>query len=143
MKIMSVFIDTSAWAAIVDENDKHHQEAVNYFTYLIVNKITIVTNNVIVDETIDYLKSEFGVDTAKKFNEIVNESIINVKLRMDWISRRERKLALNSFLKDKTSDLGLRYYYILATLKKKKIDIIFTLDDKLKNFELPVMPQNI
>ncbi len=143
MKIMSVFVDTSAWVAIIDENNKYHRESVNYFTYLLGNKITIVTNNVIIDETINYIKKEFGIETAKKFNEIINESIINVKLRMDWISRRERKLALNSFLKDKTSALELRYFYISGTLKRKKIDIIFTLDSKLKDFELPVMPQNI
>ncbi len=143
MKIMSVFVDTSAWIAIIDENNKYHTQAVNYFTSLLGNKITIVTNNVIIDETIDYLKKEFGIETARKFNEIVNESIINVKLRMDWISRRERKMALNSFLKNKSNDLELRYFYISGTIKRKKVDIIFTLDSKLKSLELPLMPQNI
>ncbi len=141
MKSMSVFVDTTAWVTIIDKNNDYHKEVVNYFNYLLGNKITIVTNNVIIDETINYIKMEFGIEKAKKFNEIINESIINVKLRMDWISRRERRIALNSFLKDKTSGLDLRYSFISATLKKKKIDIIFTLDDKLKIFELPIMPQ--
>ena len=142
MKIMSVFVDTTAWVAIIDKNNDYHEEAVSYFTYLLGNKITIVTNNVIIDETITYLKMEFGIDKAKKFNEIINESIITVKLRMDWISRRERKIAINSFLKDKTSGLDLHYFYISSTLKRKKIDIIFSLDEKLKSFKLPIMPQN-
>jgi predicted nucleic acid-binding protein len=141
MKIMSVFVDTSAWIAIIDEENEFHTEAVEYFTYLLSSKITIVTNNMVLDETIDQLKINFGVDTAKKFNEIINESIINVKLRMDWISRRERKLALDSFLKDKSSELSLRYFYIAGTVKRKKVDILFTLDKELAHLGLPIMPQ--
>jgi predicted nucleic acid-binding protein len=143
MKIMSVFVDTSAWLAIIDEKNEYHKEVVEYFTYLLGSKITMVTNNIVIDETIDHLKSVFGIETAKKFNEIINESTINVKLRMDWISRRERKLALDSFLKDKTGNLSLRYFYIYGSVRRKKIDILFTLDQQLKHLGLPIMPQKM
>jgi predicted nucleic acid-binding protein len=101
-----------------------------------------VTSNVVIDETLTALKINFGNEFAQKFFEIIDESVLSINLKVDWISRRIRRNALNNFLKTGASQLQLRHYYINESLKRKKIDIVFSYDQDLKAFDFPVMPQN-
>ncbi len=141
MKIMTSFIDTSAWLAIVDKNDPQHEMATAYFRNLIENDAKIITNNIIIDETVNHIKVNLGNDLARRFLSIIEESILTINLRSDWISRRVRKNGLNFCLKSNDKELELRHYFIRETLKRKRVDIVFSFDRKLKSFGLPLVPQ--
>ena len=137
-----VFIDTSAWIAILDDKKSNHSEARIYFDRLLAQSSRIVTNNFIVDETIALLKGKFSSDFAKQFLAIINESVLSVTLRVDWISRRNRRIALDNFFKTSNVNLSLKHFYIYESLKRKKVDFVFSYDEHLKHFDIPVMPQN-
>lgn len=140
MKIMTCFIDTSAWLAILDKSDPHHNDARNYFEQLLEKDTKLVTNNIAIDETINQLKIKSGAETARQFYNVIDESILTIQLRMDWISRRIRKNAVNHFLKSKEHELHLRHFFIFETIKRKHVDIIFTFDRAFRLFDLPLMP---
>ncbi len=141
MKIMTTFIDTSAWLAIVDANNPEHLRAKRYFEYLLERDAKLVTNNIVIDETLDALKQIQGVELSAKFNQIMEEALLTIKLRMDWISRRVRRNAINNFLRSTNPSLHMRHFFIKETLKRKKVDIIFSFDEALSEFNLPLMPQ--
>ncbi len=141
MKILTCFIDSSAWVAIVDPGAPNHQKATSYFTHLLESDAKLVTNNIVVDEALDQLKQRFDADFVTRFMKIIDESMLTINLRMDWISRRIRRAALNNFLRSNNKDLTLRYFYIKETLKRKKVDIIFSFDRTLEEFNIPVLPQ--
>ncbi|NOX90597.1 MAG: hypothetical protein GXO77_16450 [Calditrichaeota bacterium] len=141
MKIMTCFIDSSAWIAIIDGQDPNHQKAKQFFEYLLERDAKLVTNNYIIDETLDELKRRFDVDLSLKFMKIIDEAMLTINLRMDWISRRIRRSALNNFLRSNNKDLKLKHFYIKESIKRKKVDIIFSFDQNLNEFNLPVMPQ--
>jgi len=140
MKIMTCFVDASAWLAILDKSDPHHQDARKYFEQLLEKDSKLVTNNIAIDETINRLKMKSGAEMAREFYNIIDESILTINLRMDWISRRIRKNALNHFLKSKEGDLQLRHFLIFETIKRKRVDIVFTFDRAFRLFDLPLMP---
>ena len=141
MKIMTAFIDSSAWLAIIDADHVHHLKAKEYFEYLLERDAKLVTNNVVIDETLDALKKLRGVELSVKFMQIIDEALLTIKLRMDWISRRVRRNAINNFLRSTNPNLHMRHFFIKETLKRKKVDIIFSFDQTLSEFNLPLMPQ--
>ena len=141
MKIMTCFVDSSAWVALVDSTNPKHAAAKAYFENLLDNNAKIITNNTVLDEAVMELSLSINKKTAQKFMQIIDESIITIHLRMDWISRRVRKQVLNQFLKSESTDLELRHFYILETLRRKNADIIFTFDQRLKETGFPLMPQ--
>lgn len=137
----TVFIDVSAWLAIVDAKNVHSEIAREYFTHLLSQSARPVTNNVVVDEVLQELKTKNDSQAAKRFLSVLDESALSVNLRVDWISRRIRRIALDNFFKSKNENLKIRHFYINESLKRKKADLIFSFDENLKYFDFPVMPQ--
>lgn len=137
-----VFIDSSAWIAILDETNTNNRIARDYYKKLLEQNARLITNTFVIDESLSFLKSGFGNNFAQNFLEIVDESVLTVNLKVDWISRRVRRNAINSFLKT-SNNLQIRHYYIFESLKRKKVDIVFSFDEHLKTFDFPVMPQNV
>ncbi|MBN2424883.1 MAG: PIN domain-containing protein [Calditrichaceae bacterium] len=140
MKIMTCFIDTSAWIAIVDKDDPNHQKSSEYLEQILQKNAKIITNNVVLDETIDSIKIKSGRKLAEDFSTIIDESILTINLRMDWVSRRMRRNALLNYLKSSSKELKLRHFFIIETIKKKKIDIIFSFDPAWKSYDMAVAP---
>ncbi len=140
---MTCFIDTSAWMAIIDKNHEHHNQAQQYFEELLDKNAKIVSNNQIIDETVNNIRNAFNAKKAREYLNIIDESIMTINLRMDWISRRVRRNALNQLLKTGESNLELKHFFIQETIKRKKVDVIFSFDARLKYFGLPLMPPEI
>lgn len=136
-----VFLDASAWIAVLDEKDKNYSSARKYFEKLLEQRTRLITNNLIIDDTLQYLKVLYGNVFAQKFLATIDESAMSVKLVVDWVSRRVRRNALEGFLKNSNSDLQLKHFFIYESLKRKKVDIVFSYDQNLKHFDYPVMPQ--
>ncbi len=51
-----VFVDTSAWYAIVDRADRHHQAAVDFLN----TRPLLITSNFVIDETITLVRLHLG-----------------------------------------------------------------------------------
>lgn len=138
-----VFVDTSAWIAILDEKSANYTSARKYFEKLLELNSRLVTNSLVIDDTLLFLKQSYGNDFAKKFLDIIDESAMSINLRVDWISRRVRRNTLNNFLKSSNRTLEIRHFYVHESIKRKKIDIVFSYDRSLKYFDFPVMPQKV
>ena len=136
-----VFVDTSAWIAVLDEKNANYTSARKYFEKLLELNTRLVTNSIVIDDTLLFLKQNYGNDFAQKFLDIIDESSMSINLKVDWISRRVRRNTLNSFLKSSNSNLEVKHFYIHESLKRKKVDIVFSYDRSLKYFDFPVMPQ--
>jgi len=136
-----VFIDSSAWIAILDESNKNYSLARAYFEKILEQNARVVTNSYMVDETLSYLKSHFSSEFAQKFLAIIDDSVLSINLRVDWISRRVRRSALINFLKNSNPKMQVKHFYIYETIKRKRVDLVFSFDEALKYFSFPVMPQ--
>jgi uncharacterized protein len=69
-----VFVDTSAWLAIMDTSDVHHGEAAEIYTLLLNSRIVLVVTILVVAETQIWLRRRFGPDAALGFLKNINES---------------------------------------------------------------------
>ena len=71
---MKLFVDTSAWAAYYDTSDRWHQAARKALASLIDTRVTFVTTDYVLDETITLLLYHAGRRYALAFGETVQQS---------------------------------------------------------------------
>lgn len=62
-----IFVDTSAWFAIIYDMDAHHAEAVRSFQRILLRQGTMVTSNYVVGETYTLFRSRLGYGPAQAF----------------------------------------------------------------------------
>ncbi len=69
-----VFVDTSAWMAVVDASDARHALAAQTYLRLLKSPIGLVTTLLVVAETQIWLRRRASAEAAFAFLENVNES---------------------------------------------------------------------
>jgi predicted nucleic acid-binding protein len=65
---MKLFVDTSAWAAYYDSSDRWHTAAKEAITSLVDQRVTFVTTDYVLDETITLLVYHAGRTQALAFD---------------------------------------------------------------------------
>ena len=60
-----IFVDTSAFYALLDRSDRHHGQASALWPKLLDDHITMITSNYVVSETVGVLQNRIGFQAAK------------------------------------------------------------------------------
>jgi len=79
-KANNIFIDTSAFKAIVDHNDDFHHQAVSIWEKLSKSQKLLITSNYILDETFTLLRARCHLNYALRFKEILADSAPVLKI---------------------------------------------------------------
>ena len=66
---MSIFIDTSAFYALLDRDDRNHKKAKEKWVEILGRSPVLVTTNYILVETFALLQSRLGLDAPRGFQE--------------------------------------------------------------------------
>jgi len=90
---MKVFIDTSAFYALLDASDANHSRSADIWKNLLEQKFQLFTSNYVIVETIAILQNRFGLDAVRSF---VNEILPPVEI--SWIIPRDHFGALSLIL---------------------------------------------
>lgn len=114
-----IFVDTSAFYALIHKGDKHHQEAVRFFKEQ-VPILTPLTSNYIYLETLLLLKSRIGHHYAQKFGELVNQSKKLKVIRLSKDDDRESWKLFTRFSDQEFSYVDCTSFYLMKKLKIKK-----------------------
>jgi predicted nucleic acid-binding protein len=69
-----VFVDASAYLAILDEDDAHYAEAAEILPWLAANSFRQFTTNIIIIETYSLVLSALGTSEARKFLRDMSDS---------------------------------------------------------------------
>lgn len=90
---MSVFIDTSAFYALLDRDDRNHKKAKEKWVEILGLSPVLVTTNYILVETFALLQSRLGLDAARGFQ----ENIFPV-LKVEFITSEMHRAATAALL---------------------------------------------
>jgi predicted nucleic acid-binding protein len=86
---MKLFVDTSAWAAYYDLDDQWHTAAKEAMASLVNTRVTFVTTDYVLDETITLLLHHAGRRQALAFGDAVQDSRQVKLVRIDASTWKE------------------------------------------------------
>ncbi|MDH5768205.1 MAG: PIN domain-containing protein [Nitrospirota bacterium] len=99
---MRIFVDTSAFYALLDRDDSNHQKAKKIWPSIVNPENTLVTTNYIVVESFALLQHRLGIEALRGFQEdilpLVNIEFIDSGIHRSAVSAllaaSKRKLSL-------------------------------------------------
>jgi predicted nucleic acid-binding protein len=136
-----VFIDSTGWYALVQSADVNHNIAKDYFQSLLDSGAKLYTNIIEIDNVINLLKKNCGLNVALEFSKLIEEAVLSTNLHISWVTRRLRRNSLKQFFSIKEPDIQIRHCMVFEEVRRKKIISIFSFDQTLKSFGIPLMPQ--
>lgn len=122
----SLFVDTSAFYALADENDRFHDSALRF---LESNRQLLVTSNLVVFETITLVRMRLGHEQAVKVGRQLLEGAVTPVLRI-LPADEERAWDMFKRFRDK------RFSFVDCTsftlIKRGKMSGAFAFDDDFR-----------
>lgn len=85
---MKVFVDTSAWLALYDRSDQHHQAARRIVAQLKLQRASLVLSDFVLAESLTLIRFRVGHSWAVRFGQMVLESRVTEIIEVDQKLRR-------------------------------------------------------
>ena len=132
-----VFVDTSAWIAVINRSEGVHAQAVTVYKQLLAQNVLLVTTLSVLEETHILLRRRMGFHIAQKFLQSVNNSA-----RIDVVFPTvEMELAAKDLLlKYADHDVSLTDAISWIVMKNLHIRKAFTFDRHFALCDFEVIP---
>lgn len=122
---MKIFVDTSAWLAMNDKSDQHHEETETRAALVRTKRIEMITSDYVIDESLTIIRMRVSHQAAVLFGESVLKSgivtIADVKLE-------DRLAAWELFRKYSDKEFSFTDCTSFVLMKKMKLHLSFTFD---------------
>lgn len=133
---MKLFVDTSAFIAVVDRADQFHPAA-KAFSNTLPEEVQLITSNYVVDEMATRLRMTAGVDVAAR---AVERLWGDDRYRIHTIDRSIETEALKRLRKYVEHRLSFTDCTTLVLLEHIGIERIFAFDEDFRNVGYLVVP---
>ncbi len=120
---MMVFIDTSAFLAILDADDKYHKKASEKWAEFISSEETLFCNNYILVETFALVQNRLGMEALRTFNDDILP-LVNI----DWVEESTHKAGVSALLTASRKRLSMVDCVSFETMRRLEIMKVFTFD---------------
>jgi len=121
----NIFVDTGAWVALADKDDRHHDEAVSIFPSLLKTCKGLITSNLVVAESYILILKGLGHNAAVAFLEKVNSSPRIIRICSTSDLEREAEETLKKY---RDQDFSYTDAVSFAMMKMQKIKETFSFD---------------
>ena len=132
---MRVFIDTSAFYALLDRDDESHRKAKNSWADLLKNDDTLVTNNYVLVETFALIQHRLGMDAVRGFqNDIL--PLVNIEFVVPELHRS----GVSALLSASRRNLSLVDCVSFEMMRTLEVKIAFAFDPHFKEQGFNTLP---
>jgi hypothetical protein len=138
-----IFVDTGAWMACMNEDDKNHEKAAEYLKVLLKSSTQIITSNYVKSETITLLKYLAGHKIALRAMDIWREAEKIGSLKTYLITEEDIREADKIFANYEEYMLTFTDCTSFAVCRKLEIDKVFGFDSKFNNLGFLIAPYQI
>jgi uncharacterized protein len=130
-----VFVDSSAYLALLDEDDEHHAEAAAILSLLARGRYRQFTTNTLIIESHALLLSSLGHATARTFLQKVDTSNVTV------IRVRESDEAIAKTILYRYTDKSFSFADAIsfAVMERLGIHLAFTFDQHFAQYGLSIL----
>ena len=126
--ITYIFVDTSAWYALLDKNDANHYAAVKFYDSLVH---PLVTSNYIADEVISLARIRLGYKVAVEIGQkLWDESIAN----LIHVMPEDEKKAWEIFVKYRDKTFSFTDCSSFALMERIGITEVFAFDEHFTQY---------
>jgi predicted nucleic acid-binding protein len=132
---MRVFIDTSAFYALLDRDDESHRKAKNSWADLLKNDDNLVTNNYVLVETFALIQHRLGMDAVRGFqNDIL--PLVNIEFVVPELHRS----GVSALLSASRRNLSLVDCVSFEMMRTLEIKMAFAFDPHFKEQGFNTLP---
>lgn len=131
---MSVFVDTSAFYALLVENDDDHSMALSMWARLL-NGTPLVTSSYVLLETTALLQSRSGLEAVRVFHHDVRPAV-----HVTWVEETLHSEAMGTLLAAARRKLSLVDCTSFAVMRKLSIDNAFAFDEHFLEHGFTCLP---
>jgi predicted nucleic acid-binding protein len=123
-----IFVDTSAWYALLDKSDAHHRAAMKFKDSL---ACPLMTSNYVADETITLAKNRLGYKVAVRIGQKMwGESIANL-IR---VTPQDERKAWKIFVKYYDKTFSFTDCTSFALMERVGMTEVFAFDEHFKQY---------
>ena len=120
---MIVYLDTSAFLAILDADDKNHKKAKQKWADLVMDPTQLICTNYILVETFALVQHRLGMDAVRIFQEDILP-LINI----EWVDAATHKSGVSALLAASRRKLSLVDCVSFETMRNSGIKTAFAFD---------------
>lgn len=132
---MSVFVDTSAFYAILDADDEEHDQASEVWENLVPGE-TLVTSNYVLLETSALSQNRLGMESVRAF-----EDAVTPLLRVLWVDANVHRQAMAAVLTAGRRRLSLVDCSSFVLMRAHGLQTAFAFDDHFHEQGLEIIPK--
>ena len=133
---MSVFVDTSAFLALLDRDDEHHEAAQDTLEELASRDENLVTNNYVLLETFALTQHRLGLKAARTFQ----ENFFPL-LDIEWVDEQSHMTGVTGVLTAARRKLSLVDCVSFDIMRRLGIREAFTFDKHFKEQGFQCLPR--
>ena len=131
---MRIFIDTSAFYALLDRDDANNQKAAKVWTYLLGADYTLVTSNYILVEAFALMQNRLGLDAVRGFQEDILPLIT-----IEFVSPEMHRSGIAALLSASRRSLSLVDCVSFELMRSSGIKSVFAFDNHFKEQGFVIM----
>jgi len=124
---MCVYIDTSAFLAVLDADDNEHQTAKEIWKKLIESDETLICSSYVLVETYALIQNRLGMTALRAFN----EDIVPL-MHVEWIEETIHQQASNAVLTANRKNLSLVDCASFSVMRHLGVKNVFSFDRHFK-----------
>jgi predicted nucleic acid-binding protein len=123
MEAENIFIDTSAFYALMDRSDGYHEKAKQLWTFLLDKNVSFNTTNYIIIETLALIQSRLGFEAAHLYSGDIL-GLIDIL----WVDEPRHNLAFELWLSLGRKKLSLVDCVSFITMRHYRLENVFGFD---------------
>jgi len=133
---MTVFIDTSAFYAVLDGDDENHASAAKTWANLLRDEHTLMTTNYVLLETSALLQNRLGIPALRTFH----QDIVPV-LQIEWISEERHFSGVEAALAASRKRLSVVDCVAFQTMRENGVQTAFCFDRHFAAQGFTILPR--
>jgi predicted nucleic acid-binding protein len=135
MTPMNIFVDTSAFLAVLDGSDQNHSRAAKYWEKIIKSGDVLLCHNYILIETSALLLRRFGMESVRVF-----EKDIFPILRIIWVTENVHTAAVSAQLMADRPTLSLVDCVSFEVMRRIGVRKAFAFDHHFQDYGYVLNP---
>lgn len=132
---MRVFVDTSAFLAVLNADDRNHDRAKQVWTDLITQDALLICTNYVLVETFALVQHRLGMQAVRVFQEDILP-VVNI----EWVNGARHGAGVSAILTAGRRQLSLVDCVSFETMRQLGIDTAFVFDHHFEEQGFKIIP---